>query len=451
MAEYDHDYLSHFRFRYPPFSITPDPDFFYPSRGHVGVLESLKYGILRGDGFLVLTGHAGTGKSLLLRLLLKRLDERFKTAIVVTPMIRPEGLLKMLLEELSGETLWSSRDGDMTGLLREFRDLVIGLAERGRRVLVVIDEAQNLSVETLEQLRLLSNIELKDKKLIQILLAGQEGLQDLLVSKGLGQLSQRITVSEHLEPLRRDECLEYIRYRMARAGRADIEIEPAAARHIHRQTCGIPRLVNRLMDRTLLAAAARGKTVIDLEAVKAAEETMEILKWQRSSKEGQKASFCPAIRRFAPAAAGAALIFSVFSMTIFPAHDPDRGSNYTKAVFDPASLGLDKEYAKETPARTGSRKGGTVVEVRVDRALVRTKPARKFPQITTASRGDRLRVTGSSNGWFRVEVFDAVGRRTQGWIRKDMVVMPGRELPVKGAEAGPSSKVLSHMEGRGRG
>jgi len=437
------DYLTHFRFKRPPFSISPDPDFFFPSRAHIGALESLKYGIERGDGFLVLMGHAGTGKSLLLRLLLKQLGDGVQTAVVVTPMIDPVGLMEMLLEDLAGSVPEQAR-GSLSRLLKEFRDRVIGLAGRKKRLLVVIDEAQNLSSETLEQLRLLSNIELSDRKLVQILLSGQEGLKEILSRKGLGQLCQRITVSEVLEPLGQEEALDYIRYRMARAGRADIEIDPSAARYIHRQTCGVPRLINRLMDRALLSAAAQGKGFIDLEALKAAEETMEILNWQKRGGFLSRGPICPAIKRYAPAAVGAALIFSVFSFNLFPKDVSGlRATSESKAVFDPSSLGIKGNGAQDAVGGQGSGQkemagvlahtaGPGTVEVRVSRALVRTKPARKFPQITSVKRGDRLMILDERRGWYRVQVYDALGKKTWGWIRKDMV------KPAATREASPS-------------
>ena len=247
----------------PPFCMLPDPDLFYPARPHREAYEVLRYGIDRDEGFMALCGYAGTGKTMLLRMLLHDLAGTKETAFIVTPAVGPRGLLCLLLKEM-GENRVPS-DAEPAVLLNKFQDAVLDLARGGRGLLIVVDEAQDLPLETIEQLRLLSNIETERKKLLQILLAGQPELSDLLADPRLCQLTQRIAIEEELKPLSLDETREYTRFRLSRAGRPDLDISKEVAEFLYRHTQGIPRLINKTMDRTMLMAAASGSKEIRLK------------------------------------------------------------------------------------------------------------------------------------------------------------------------------------------
>ncbi len=266
------DYLDFFGFREHPFLLTPDPAYFFPASPHIQAMEVLAFALKRGEGFMVLTGEAGTGKSLLLRRLLDVMPDRKATAVIIAPPLSPVGVLELLLKEISPSQ--ASMKGDAAFLLKELERAVLELAEAGRELVVIIDEAQNLPAETIEQLRLLSNIELSREKLVQILLVGQPELEGLLRSPSLGQLMQRITVHERLRPLNMDEMRDYVKFRLTTAGRGDISIAPAAFREIYRYSRGIPRLINKLMDRVLLRAAAQGGGKITSGLVKDALSTL---------------------------------------------------------------------------------------------------------------------------------------------------------------------------------
>lgn len=271
MAETAHaDYLGCFGFREAPFRLSPDPAFFFPARPHIAAKEVLKYGIERGEGFMVLTGPPGTGKTLLLKLLLQEIGTNKVPVLVLTPAVDPPGLLRLILDDMGCDA-----DGEDLGtLLRRFQTRLLELASQGRELLIVVDEAQDLPVETLEQLRLLSNLETSSQKLLQIVLMGQPELERILEDPRLRQLSQRVVVQERLRPLTGEETGEYVAFRLARAGRADLKPSKRAISRIQRASSGIPRLVNRLMDRSLLMAAASGSREVGTEDIAQAEETL---------------------------------------------------------------------------------------------------------------------------------------------------------------------------------
>ncbi|RUM87480.1 MAG: hypothetical protein DSZ23_05770 [Thermodesulfatator sp.] len=250
------DYIEWFRFQEPPFRMSPDPDFFFPSKAHKQVLDILKFGIARGEGFMVVSGHAGSGKTMLLRLVLNDLPRDKQAAVIVTPSVGPKGLMALLLEEMGIKP--ASERMDLAFLLKDFQEHVIKLAKADKGLLIVVDEAQDLPLETLEQLRLLSNIETGKKKLVQILLVGQLEIKNLLADPRLCQLTQRIVINEVLAPLDSQETIDYVRFRISKAGRADLHISQEFFRALYRRTKGLPRLINRAMDRTLLIAAASG-------------------------------------------------------------------------------------------------------------------------------------------------------------------------------------------------
>ncbi len=273
------DYLDYFKFVDQPFRLTPDPSFFFPAKPHFAAKEVLKYAIERGEGFMVLIGPAGAGKTLLLRMLLSDLPANKIPAVVVTPAVDPQGLLELILEEMMGDAIAfdgvnplvvHGQSNDFASLLKQFQAALLRQASQGKELLIVIDEAQNLPVETLEQLRLLSNIETDRQKLLQILLVGQPELDELLKDKRLGQLTQRIVIREDLRALTLKEMQEYIAFRFAKAGRADLNISEKALKQIFKATHGLPRLVNRLMDRALLIAASLGDKELKIDHIKQA-------------------------------------------------------------------------------------------------------------------------------------------------------------------------------------
>jgi general secretion pathway protein A len=249
-------YTSFFGLQEKPFAITPDPRYLYLSGRHAEALAHLLYGINEAGGFIQLTGEVGTGKTTVIRSLLEQLPGHADVALILNPRVTPAEFLLTICEELHipvPEPGWGSTKTLMDMLGRHLLDT----HARGRRVVLIVDEAQNLSTQTLEQVRLLTNLETATTKLLQIILIGQPELRDLLDRPELRQLAQRITGRYHLDPLTADESAGYVRHRMRVAGATAEVFTPSALREIQRLSHGVPRVINVVCDRTLLGAFTR--------------------------------------------------------------------------------------------------------------------------------------------------------------------------------------------------
>jgi len=255
--------LEHYGLAEPPFSITPDPRFVFLSERHRDALAHLLFGIGQGGsgGFVQLTGEVGTGKTTLSRLLLEQIPENTRVALVLNPRVSAIELLETICEELHIDV--GDRRGSVKALIDALNAYLLDAYAQGLRVVVVIDEAQNLSVEALEQVRLLTNLETDTQKLLQIVLLGQPELRAMLAREDLRQLSQRITARFHLTPLDADETAEYLRHRYRIAGGQRFPFTARALRRIHARSGGVPRLINVIAERSLLAGYARDATTLD--------------------------------------------------------------------------------------------------------------------------------------------------------------------------------------------
>lgn len=263
--------LEYYGFAEAPFSITPDPRFVHLSERHRDALAHLHYGITQGGGggFVQLTGEVGTGKTTLCRLLLEQLPDSVRVALVLNPLLSPVELLEAIAEELRIEI--GAVRGSLKGLYDRLNAYLIDAYAQGLRVVVIIDEAQNLSKDALEQVRLLTNLETPTQKLLQMVLLGQPELRDLLERPELRQLAQRITARFHLTPLDADEVEAYVRHRVAVAGATRFPFTRLAVKRLHQHAGGVPRLVNVIAERALLAGYARdehpvGERLVDLAA-----------------------------------------------------------------------------------------------------------------------------------------------------------------------------------------
>lgn len=248
-------YLSFYGFREMPFNITPDPRFLYLSPTHQEALQHLKFGVHERKGFTVLVGEVGCGKTTLCRRFLNELDPaRFDTALILNPRITETQMLKAILTDL-GETKLARSQND---LVAQANRVLLERISRGRDIVLIIDEAQNLKFEVLEQIRLLSNLETDKQKLLQIVLMGQPELKEVLAREELRQLRQRILVHYELHPLSATDVAHYIQHRLTLAGGSG---RPSftnwALRAIHSGSGGIPRIVNNLCDKAMLSAFIR--------------------------------------------------------------------------------------------------------------------------------------------------------------------------------------------------
>ena len=245
------DYLEFFGFSDDPFKITPDSHYFFLSESHQEALSSLKYLVESEEGFAVIIGEPGTGKTLTVRKFVDDLPSgEVRFAYVLFPNLSPEELFEAILEDFGIKSEGETKNR----LFAKLRDFLIEERKKGRKVLIIIDEAQNLPVETLEELRILSNLETSDTKLLQIILLGQPELEEKLSSPKLRQLKQRITVFVKLRNFTEEETKAYIDFRISRAGRGNVKIDPGTYRLVYRLSLGIPRLINILMERALMAA-----------------------------------------------------------------------------------------------------------------------------------------------------------------------------------------------------
>jgi general secretion pathway protein A len=246
-------YTSFFGLSEKPFAITPDPRYLYLSERHAEALAHLLYGINESGGFIQLTGEVGTGKTTVVRTLLSRVPHHADVALILNPRITPVEFLLTICEELGLGLDEADRDS-VKQMVDALNSRLLSAHAEGRRVIVIVDEAQNLSAEVLEQVRLLTNLETATQKLLQIILIGQPELRELLDRNELRQLAQRITGRYHLKPLSSDETQQYVRHRLRVAGASGEIFTAAALREVHRVSSGVPRVINVCCDRALLGA-----------------------------------------------------------------------------------------------------------------------------------------------------------------------------------------------------
>ena len=262
-------YLSYYGLQEPPFSITPDPRFVHLSERHRDALAHLLFGIDKGGGgFVQVTGEVGTGKTTLSRVLLKLLPKDTRIALVLNPRQNAAELLETICEELHIEI--EGKRGSTKSLVDALNAYLLDAYAKGLRVVLLIDEAQNLPADALEQVRLLTNLETDTQKLLQILLLGQPELRAMVAKPELRQLAQRITARYHLTPLDPKETAEYLRHRWRVAGGQKFPFDAKAVQRMHQRAGGVPRLLNVIAERALLAGYARDASMIDARLVDAA-------------------------------------------------------------------------------------------------------------------------------------------------------------------------------------
>lgn len=281
-------YEEFFGFVEKPFSLTPDPKYLYKSESHANAFELLQYAIRRREGFVVVTGDIGTGKTTLCRALLEQIDRRTFTALVLNPFLSEEDLLKLVLQDFGVVSREEVKAGRLNGVSKQelidtLYDFLLGLLPLQASAVLIIDEAQNLPLQVLEQLRILSNLETDKEKLLQMILVGQLNLQPLLRSPELKQLDQRVSIRYELKPLNRDETAAYISHRLHVAGgSAAVGFSPKAVASVHQFSGGTPRLINLLCDRSLLGAYSARSSQVTVELVERAAATLDLQPVERS-------------------------------------------------------------------------------------------------------------------------------------------------------------------------
>jgi general secretion pathway protein A len=402
------DYLEFFGLKEDPFKITPDLTYFFPSKEHNEILTALHYTITQKEGFFLATGEPGTGKTTILKVFIEEWQDKAEIALVLTPRLSPEEFLHAVLEDLKVPV----QDRNKNTMLKSFRDFLLASASRNKPVIIIVDEAQNLSDETLEELRLLSNLETDREKLLQIVLIGQTELKDRLSLDNMKQLSQRVTVKTSLKPLTRDEASDYINYRSMKAGKGLPAFEEDAKHLIFKYSHGIPRLINVVSSRALMAAYVDGSTDIKKHHVQYAIEHLS---------EGQNRLFN--VRRY-----GKYAIFVILAILIGVVGALGLRQLVTSMKVKETKIAEKvPEVIKEAvptpkvePEASAPKSRQAVVSV--NSATLRDEPSFESDPVTYASRGTTLKIVASRKGeeditWYKVKISD--GREC--WISGKVV------------------------------
>lgn len=258
-------YNDHFGFRERPFSLSPDPEFLFWSKAHARALSVLEYGVVTRAPLTVVSGEVGTGKTTLIQELLRTMEDDVTVGLISNARGDRGDLLRWVL---SAFDIAVSQDTDYVALFQHFQDFVLAEYAASRHVALIVDEAQNLGTDTLEELRMLTNINSGKDELLQIILVGQPELRDMIRRPELRQFAQRVTAAYHLEPMELDTTLNYVEHRLRHAGGTGKEFTPEAIHHIHEESEGIPRMINKLCDLALVYASSAGEDKVGVGTIK---------------------------------------------------------------------------------------------------------------------------------------------------------------------------------------
>jgi type II secretory pathway predicted ATPase ExeA/pSer/pThr/pTyr-binding forkhead associated (FHA) protein len=288
-------YEKHFGLTCRPFDLAPDPRFLYMTAQHSRAVANIKFALMNGDSFMIITGEIGIGKTTILNTVLEEVGPDFVTAKLTHTTLSHIELLQALLSEF-GMPIYKKKKVLLLDTLRSF---FLKKHEEGKHVVIIVDEAQNLTGPALEELRLLSCIDTADRKIISIVLTGQPNLDDLLDSPGLTQLRQRARLRQRLEPLTEEETAHYLQHRLSIAGgELDKVFEADAVRDVYRLTQGIPRLINTLCDTALTACMVENLPKVTLDVI---DEVVHELRWQWFEERGQERDKAQAAQGVTPA------------------------------------------------------------------------------------------------------------------------------------------------------
>lgn len=358
-------YAAHFGLTEPPFSITPDPRYLYMSEPHRDALAHLLYGIGEGGGFVQLTGEVGTGKTTLCRCLLEQLPPGIDVALILNPRLTDVELLATMCDEL--RIPYAPGTTSRKVLVDALYHHLLDVHGQGRRTTLIVDEAQDLDPEVLEQIRLLTNLETPTQKLLQIILIGQPELITLLGRDELRQLAQRVTARYHLMPFVQADTLAYIRHRMDVAGQKEPVFSDAAMRRVHRAAGGIPRVINAICDRALLGAYSADERRIGAATVRRAAQ--EVLGRPLPPLVARRWKWAGGAVVVAGLIAGAAVLLTGGQMRqpslgAIPSETKPAGLPDRRAPAPSAPASLSAVASREFPSSSGATTGATTTPLR---------------------------------------------------------------------------------------
>lgn len=419
------DYLDFFNLEEDPFRITPDPFYFYPSNEHNEILSSLNYAVEQKEGFYLATGAPGTGKTTILKVFINNWKDKAEIALVMTPRLSPEEFLLALIEDLK-ITLNTKNKNEV---IKSFRDFLVENSSAGRRVIIIVDEAQNLPDETLEELRLLSNLETDKEKLLQIILIGQPELRSRLLSGAMSQLNQRITLRAALKPLTMNETADYINYRLIKAGKGSVVFEDDARKLLFKASKGIPRMINLIASRAMMAAYLDVSRSIRKRHIIYATRHLLDETMNRSAMRWALFGAKPAVAVLA-ALAVLALIISFGTGIISLPVKKSGNAVPARPLKEEMPVKVEIVTSSQPPPVNQEQKSGKnagaeahkKVAVTVETANLRAAPSLASEAVTTAEKGASFEVAGESvdaagNKWYKVA--DADGREC--WISAAVV------------------------------
>lgn len=278
-----------FGFYQDPFKRTPDVDFYYPTQMHVDALDTLQYLIHSDEPFAVLTGEPGTGKTITIKKFINELPVNIVSAYILFPNLTPEELFMAILEDFN---IYVDKSLTKNALFAKLRDFLIEIGSEGKKAVIIIDEAQNLPNETLEELRLLSNLETEKDKLLKIILAGQPELDEKLNEESLRQLKQRVTLYVKLDNIKQEDIKNYIYSHLEKAGKSYVKIHSGVVKRISKITKGNPRLINTLMERTIIAAFLdNSHTITENHLISALSSVNNVMATAHTRKSGKAKPF----------------------------------------------------------------------------------------------------------------------------------------------------------------